>query len=152
SLRDQLTVLHDRQQKLTDEFQQALPPADKPNAKLELKNRIPKRVALATDLAEETSQMFDNYVVWTPLNQDVNKGKLAQFKAKGVKLLASANDLLKQAGDESASKAIATAEAFHDQLVDWETTLPELLTGDVDPKLQAHVVNRVQEAQKLITK
>ena len=151
TLRDQLTLLHERQKNLTEELQTSLPPANQPNKKLRLKNRIPKRTEAAMHIAEEASQMLDNFVVWTPLAEDINKGQLAAFKAKGVRLVAMANELTRQAEDEDAAPAIASAQKLHRQLVEWEATLPELATGDVDPKMQTHVVNRTQEAQRLIT-
>ena len=151
TLRDQLTLLHERQKSLTEELQTSLPPANQPNKKMRLKNRIPKRAEAATQIAEEAARMLDNFVVWTPLSEDVNKGQLAAFKAKGVRIVATANELTRQAEDEDAAPAIASAQKLHRQLIEWEATLPELATGDVDPKMQTHVVNRTQEAQRLIT-
>lgn len=151
TLRDQLTLLHERQKTLTEEVEASLPPAKEPNKKFRIKNRIPRRTEAAKLIAEEASQMLDNFVVWTPLSEDINKGQLATFKAKGVRLVATANELARQAEDKDAAPAIASAQKLHRQLIEWDATLPELATGDVDPKMQTHVVNRTQEAQRLIT-
>ena len=151
TLRDQLTLLHSRQRTLLADVKEGLPAANEQNGKLELKSRLLKRVELADRISEEASQMLDNYVVWTPLNFDISKGEMARFKAKGVKLVATATELAKQARSQEADKAIELGRTLYDQVVDWGQTLPDLLDGNVDPKMQIHVANRVQEAEKLIT-
>ena len=151
TLRDQLTMLNDRQQSLHDEVKAGLPAENAPQGKLVLKNRLLRRSKAAVDIAEETSQMFDNFVVWTPLALDVNKGRLASFKAQGLKLVSIATRLKNLAQAENAELAIQTGELFYEQLIAWRESLPELLDDETDLKMAVHVANRVQDTDKLIT-
>ncbi len=151
TLRDQLTLLNGRQRELLSETTEGLPPADQPEGKFELKNRLLKRAELAAQIAEETSQLLDNYVVWTPLEMDVNQGDLAVFKAKGVKLVATASELAKQSRNKDNRQALETGEALYEQLLEWERTLPDLLNNNLDPKMPTHIANRLQDTEKLIT-
>ena len=151
SLRDQLTLLHGRQRSLTEDVEQALPADDEPKSDFKLKNLVLKRSDSAVLIAEELSQMLDNYVVWTPMKLDVNKGSLAKFKAKGMKMSATASDMVKQARGDDTKKNIEIGQSLYKQLTEWDSTLPDLLSEYDDPKLITHVANRVEEAQKLIT-
>ena len=82
---------------------------------------------------------------------DVNKGSLAKFKAKGMKMSATASDMVKQARGDDTKKNIEIGQSLYKQLTEWDSTLPDLLSEYDDPKLITHVANRVEEAQKLIT-
>ncbi|MCA9096827.1 MAG: hypothetical protein KDA36_00500, partial [Planctomycetaceae bacterium] len=151
TLRDQLTLLNRAQTELRDELKAALPPADKPDEKLTLKNRIPHRVAEAQRIAEATAKMLDNYIVWTPLDLDSDQGELGNFKAKLVRMTSTANEFAKQSQDEKSKKSIETGEELYQQLRNFKETVPELLEGGNHPKLPTHIANRMHEAEKLIT-
>jgi|GEM_PF-4879672 len=151
SLRDQLTLIATRQQNLLNDVKDGLPANDDPKAKLKFKNRIARRVDSASQIAEATYQMFDNFVVWTPLDHDIDKGDFAKFKAEGVKLAATASEFATEANNENGTKAVDLGDALYDKLVEWEKKLPDLLTDPGDGKLQTHIANRLEETQKLIT-
>jgi hypothetical protein len=151
TLRDQLTLLNQSQQRLTQELKDGLPPADQPDAKLELKNRIPHRASEAERIAQESAKMLDNYIVWTPRDLNVNEGELGTFKAKLIKLVATASEFSTQAADQESAASLDTAEELYQQLRAFKDNLPDLLDGISHPKLPSHIANRTQEAEKLIT-
>ncbi|WP_010584737.1 hypothetical protein [Schlesneria paludicola] len=151
TLRDQLTLLNGRQQTLTNDVKDGLPAANDPKGKLTLKNRMLRRAESAAQIAEDTSQMFESYVVWTPRSMDVNKGSLATFKANGLKLVATAAELAKRARTKDVAQAIDVGENLYEQLLKWKESLPDLVDETDDPKLHVHVANRLQDTEKLIT-
>lgn len=151
TLRDQLTLVAQRHQALAADVKAGLPKKGDENQKLVLKNQHVKQADAAAAITEGVSKMFDNFVVWTPLDRDVDKGDLGKFKAKGVKLVAAAEAFSREAADEESKKSLDSSDALYEGIVDWEKTLPDLLGDDLDGKMQVHVANRMEEAQKLIT-
>ncbi|MFO1019845.1 MAG: hypothetical protein U0903_04005 [Planctomycetales bacterium] len=151
TLRDQLTLLNNRQQQLMQEVKAGLSPADKGEGKLRLKNHLSHRVESANQLAQHTSEMFDNYVVWTPRDLDVEKGSLGTFKAKGVKLVASMTELAAQSKAKKPAEFLPTAELAYQQIRDFHDTLPNLLDDNHHPQMATHIAHRMEESEKLIT-
>ncbi len=156
TLRDQLTLLHNRQLKLTQEVRQGLPVEDKAQAdvdgKLSLdKFRIPNREVDAAIIADDAAKMLENYITWTPKDLDVNQGDLAVFKRKGTRIASVATDLARLASDQDATSSQKSASQLYELLLDYRSTLPDLLNSTEHPKLPSHITWRMQEAEKLIT-
>jgi cell fate (sporulation/competence/biofilm development) regulator YmcA (YheA/YmcA/DUF963 family) len=152
TLRDQLTLLHNRQLKLTQEVRQGLPAEGTADGKLSLdKFRIPNREVDAAIIADDAAKMLENYITWTPKDLDVNQGDLAVFKRKGTLIASAATDLARMASDEDATSAQKSASKLYELLLDYRATLPDLLNSVEHPQLPAHITWRMQETEKLIT-
>ncbi len=156
TLRDQLTLLNKRQQKLTEEIQHGMPAEDGKetavDGKLSLeKFRIRNRQVDAANIADDAARMLENYVTWTPKELDVNQGDLAVFKTKGTRIAAAASDLVHLASEEDSKSALESATKLYELLLDYQRTLPDLLTTTEHPKMPSHITWRIQEAEKLIT-
>ena len=157
TLRDQLTLLRDRQQKLTVEVQHGLRKdndVEVPGAAPELnldEYRIPNRVADARRIADDAARMLENYVVWTPKELNVNEGDLSIFRSKGVRIAAIASDLAALAADDDPTSALDAAGSLYEQLQEFLDSLPDLLTTTEHPKMASHITWRMQEAETLIT-
>lgn len=156
TLRDQLTLLHKRQEKLTQEVREGLPAENGEKSladgKLNLdKFRVPNRSLDAAVISDDAAKMLENYITWTPKDLNVNQGELAVYKNKGTRIAAAATDLARLASDPESTSALDSATALYGLLLDYRATLPDLLNSTDHPKLPAHITWRMQEADKLIT-
>lgn len=156
TLRDQLTLLHNRQQKLTQEVQLGMSAEGGEKAtvdgKLNLdKFRIPNREVGAAVIADDAARMIENYITWTPKDLDVNQGELAVFKGKGIRIATDSSNLARLASQNDSAAALESAGKLYELLLDFHGTLPDLLISTEHPKMATHVTWRTQEAEKLIT-
>ena len=171
TLRDQLTLLNRRQQRLLRDTKDGLThsqDADVADARedsgsaeradeketdvrFQLKDQLQHRVAAAGQIVDQASQMLDNLIVWLPRDLDPMEKVFAGLKAQGIRIVSTATEMANQSKESDPSEARETSTQLYEQLRAFQEALPRLLDPGQHPKLPTHVANRLQETEKLIT-
>ncbi|MFO0916830.1 MAG: hypothetical protein U0872_00745 [Planctomycetaceae bacterium] len=150
SLRDQLTLLNQRQVALRDDVADYQAAGGKSDEKSHAR-QVAQRVAAADHIAEQAATMLDNFVVWIPRDLDLEEEALSKQKMKAVEIVASAAELAKASRQDDAKSSLDAARRCYEQVKNFQQSLPDLLEECDHPKLPSHVANRLEELGTLVT-
>lgn len=151
SLRDQLTILARRHEKLSTEVA-AWKEADGDERKRLATGHIRARqLQTAAEISSATALLLDNYLTWTPLDLDPSQGELGKLHEAGTALATTARDFTDAVVGEEKG-ALQHVEMLHRQLKEFAARLPDVMQDHPEhDRLAVHVANRLTETNKLIT-
>ncbi len=151
TLRDQLTLLNQRQVALRDETASEQASGRKPDAQADRAKRALQRTAGADHIAELAAKMLDNFVVWIPRDLDAEDESITRHKSNAVEIVASAVEMASESRQDKAPSSLAAARKLYEQVKDFRQSLPDLLEEHDHPKLPTHVANRLEELDTIVT-
>lgn len=174
TLRDQLTLQAERQQRLERELRawMRVDEARRPA----LAGAITRlRLAEAGEISELASRLNERFMAWLPLDLEVRDGDLLRARDMANEVAASARELVAQAAsyrppsaapkqgdaaaessagaDQSAGKLAAISaqgRKVYDQLNKFEAALRGVSLRSQHPEIATHVTNRLTESRELV--
>lgn len=152
TLRDQMTLLAERQQALAKQASQWAGAADKDHAPF-LNELLAAQSAEQNDVAALTSKLLENIVTWAPLDVPVDKEPIAGCRKLAAEAARLAGDASKQITPETFDAALASASNALEQLRQLQSTLPGLdWITESKEKVSVFEANRMNDTAELITR
>ena len=163
TLRDQLTLLAQRQQQIDRELRAwiGVDPADREALKLAL---IRLRLAEAGQIASSAAEFHERFLVWLPLDLDFQDGSLAAVRDSAAGLASDTRALQdavnsydgstteEQAPGSDLASFARLGRAVHDKLRRLDVQLRRLSAQRNHADLSTHTIRRLAEVSRLITR
>ncbi len=125
TLRDQMTLLNDRQKTLATQAAQWNAVSDK-NRKEFLDALLASQAAEQNDVAAMTSQMLEKMVTWAPMDVPLDKEPMAGCRKLATEAARLSGDAAKQTSPETLNAGLTSASNALDQLRQLQAALPGL--------------------------
>jgi hypothetical protein len=109
-----------------------------------------RRIQEALEVAEDASQMLDNFVTWTPLDVDPAQPDIAKTRDMASEVATTARQFAAEAGD-GAEPGVPRAKELYEKLRLFRNQVPAIV-ADGHERLAVHAANRIAESDRLITK
>jgi hypothetical protein len=152
TLRDQMTLLAERQQSLAKQSAQWAASAEKDRPAL-LKAALVPQSAEQNDVAALTSKLLENMVTWAPMDVPVDKEPIAGCRKLATEAARFSGEAAKQTTPETIHAGLASASNALEQLRQLQAALPGLdWITESKEKVSIFEANRLNETAELITR
>jgi hypothetical protein len=152
TLRDQMTLLAERQQSLAKQSAQWTGSTDKDRPAF-LNEQIVAQSAEQNEVAEQTSKLLENIVTWAPMDVPVDKEPIAGCRKIAAEAARLASEAAKQTTPETINAGLASASNALEQLRDLQAALPGLdWIVQSKEKVSVFEANRMNDTADLITR
>ena len=152
TLRDQMTLLAERQQALAKEDGDWAAAKDADHPAL-LKAMLITQSSEQNEVAGMTSKLLENMVTWAPIDVPADREPLASCRTMAAEAARLASDAAKQATPETIESSVAAATNSLEQLRRLQAALPGLdWITDSSEKVSAFEANRLNDTAELITR
>jgi hypothetical protein len=152
TLRDQMTLLAERQQSLAKQSAQWTGSADKDHPAF-LNEQITAQSAEQNDVAELTSKLLENMVTWAPMDVSVDTEPIAGCRKIAAEAARLASEATTQTTPETINAGLASASNALERLRDLQAALPGLdWIVQSKEKVSEFEANRMNDTAELITR
>jgi hypothetical protein len=152
TLRDQMTLLAERQQSLAKQSAQWTGSAGKDRAAF-LNDLLISQSAEQNDVAAMTSQLLENMVTWAPLDVPVDKEPIAGCRNLAAEAARLAGEAARQTTPATIHAGLASASNALEQLRSLQAALPGLdWITESKEKVSVFEANRLNDTAELITR
>ncbi len=153
SLRDQMTLLAQRQQSLAQDVARWTG-VNSTNREALLRQILTSQAAEQREVAELAAKMHENMVAWLPLDATPDSDLVVECRKLGAEVARLAAEASEQTVRDTNGGGLEAAHKSLDQLRALDSSLPQLESSQwtENPKLKLFAANRINEVAVLITR